>query len=114
MQPDAVTAGQCGGRAHQLRGHGKGRARGQRDPHHRARRRVVIRVDQPLGIRQDPVFALHHRIGRQSAFALAHAHASARGMEPNPDAARGFDFRVDQPAVPAREQVVVIGGGGAA
>ena len=114
MQPNVVTAGQSGGRAHQLRRHGKGRARRQRDPQHGARRGVVILADQPLAIRQDPAFALHHRIGWQSAFTAAHAHASARGMETNADAAGGFDFRIDQPAVAAREQVVVIGGGGAA
>ena len=100
VQADAVTLGQLGRRAHQPGGDGKRRARRQRDPQHRSGRGIVIFLDQPLAIVENLLFALDHRIGRQPSLALANAHAAARGMEADADAAGGCDFGVDQPVWP--------------
>ena len=44
----------------------------------------------------------------------APAHRAARGMEADAQLARGRDLDVDEPLLAAREQVQVVGGGGAA
>jgi hypothetical protein len=68
--------------------------------------------DHALHVGEDRVFPLHHRIWRQAALALAQAHRAAGRVEAQPDILRGRD-RVLQPAA-IGEDVVVVGGGGAA
>ena len=113
VQAHTVAAGQFRAVAHQLRRDRERRAGRQRDAQHGARRWVVVLPDEPLAIGQNLLFGLHHRIRRQPALARAHAHAAARGVEADADAARRLDLRVDQVVLPLREDIVMVGGGGA-
>ena len=56
----------------------------------------------------------HDVVRGQAALALAPAHRAARGVEADAQLARGRDLDVDEPLLPAREEVEVVGGGRAA
>ena len=65
-----------------------------------------------LGIFQDRIFGIHHRVRRQPALGFAQAHGAARGMQADSHLAGGLDFVIQARAV--GEQVQMVGGGRAA
>ena len=84
------------------------RARRDGDPHHRARRGSWSRRSPPPS-RPGVVGAFDHLVRREAAGRRAEVHRAPARVEPHPDRARRFDLRVEQPAGPAREDVVVVG-----
>ena len=89
VQPHAAAARELRGLGHQLGRDREGRARRQRDAHHRPRRRVVEAVDGRLAGGQDRVAVLDDLVGRQAAVGLPEVHrpaarvkAHARGRAP--------------------------------
>ena len=112
VQVNAIFTRQLGGLLHQVAGHAEGRARRQDDLHHRTGFGIVIFLDQPLGILQDGVFAVHHGIRRQSALRFAQGHRAARGLDAQSDLLRRGDLVVQLGAV--GEEIEMVGGGGAA
>ncbi len=92
MQMDAIFTRQFGGLLHQVAGDAEGRARRQDDLHERAGFGVMIFLDQPLGILQDGVFAVHNGIRRKSALGLAEGHRAARGLDAQSDLLRRGDL----------------------
>ena len=103
---DAVRARQRRRLAHQVGTHRERRARRNADPQHREAPRVVERLDQPARVREDRVFALDERVGRQAAPARAHAHAAARGVEAHAHRACRLDRVVETAAVGIQVQVI--------
>ena len=65
----------------------EGRARRQRDAHHRARRAVVVAGHLRLALGQDGVVVLHDVVGRQAAVLLRQAHRAPRRVEAHPEVA---------------------------
>ena len=114
VQPHAAGAGQLGRLAHQLLRDAERGAGGERDPHHRVGRGVVVLVDRGLAGGEDRVAVLDDLVRRQPAGGAAEVHRAAARVEAQADLARRLDLDRQQVARVAREQVVVVGGGGAA
>ena len=114
MEPQAVLARELRGAAHQVLAHREGRARGECDPQHRARARVVVLADQAARVGEDRLLVLAHDVRRQAALALAAAHRAARRVEADPQLAGRVDLGVDEALLALREEVEVVGGGRAA
>ena len=76
VQVNAVYARHFGRLLHQVPGHAEGRARCQNDLHECARVRVMIFLNQTLGIFQDGLFAVHNGIGRKSRESAARSISS--------------------------------------
>jgi hypothetical protein len=74
----------------------------------------VVLADRVVGGGEDRVQALHHLVRREPTVRPAAVHRSPAGVEPQPDAARGLDLGGQHVAAVAREDVVVVGGRGAA
>ncbi len=74
MQLDSVGPGELGRLLHAGGGDRERRAGGDHDLHRGAPTGVVVRLDQPSGVVEDRLFGFHHRVGRQTAVALAEAH----------------------------------------
>ena len=70
VHADPQVPGQFGGLCHQIGGHLERRARGEDDPRHRPRARVVEEVDHPPGVLEDLVVRLDNRVRRQPALRL--------------------------------------------
>ena len=68
-------------------------------------------VDDALGVPEDGFFAVHNGIRRQSPLGFAEGHRAARGVEAESHLVRGSNFVVQAGTV--REQIEVVGGGGA-
>ena len=75
---------------------------------------VVVPADQPLGVGQDLVLVLHHRVRRQPAVLDRQRHRAAGRVEAHAQLGGGGDLGRDEVAGPARVHVQVVGGGGAA
>ena len=84
VQPHAARAGQLGGLAHQLAGDGERRRGGERDPHHRARRRVVEAVDRVRARGEDRVAVLDDVVGRQPPALWPRSIAPRHGWKRRP------------------------------
>ena len=54
---------------------------------------VVVPADEPLGVGEDRVVVLHHRVGRQAAVLLRQAHRAPGRVEPQPELLRGARSR---------------------
>ena len=74
--------------------------------------RVVVVLDQTLGLFENMALFLHHRVRWQAALATAHTHAAACGVKAHADLCSGMDAVVQLAAVGVDVQVVA--GGGAA
>ena len=109
-----MLARQLGRAAHQVVGDREGRAGRERHARHRARRGSWysrIRRRQSARI---VASSCTTSSGRQPALRSSAAHRAARGVEADAQLARGRDLHVDQPLLPARKQVEVVGRGRAA
>ena len=109
VQAHAAAARQLGGIGHQPACHRERRARRQRDPHHRARRRIVEAADRGLARGQDRVAVLDDLVGRKPAIRPPEIHRAAAGMKPQADRRGGADLDLEEVAGVSREDVVVVG-----
>ena len=109
VQPDAALPRELRRLGHQLLRDAERRARGERDPHHRVRRRVVEAVDRLGAGGEDRVAVLGDLVGRQAAVRLAEVHAAAARVEADVQVGGRLDLDREQVAGAAREDVVVVG-----
>jgi hypothetical protein len=93
---------------HQLARDREGRARRERDPHHRARRRIVEAVQGGGVGREDRVSVLDDRVGRQPTVRDAEVHRAAARVEADAELARRLDLDRQQVARVAGEDIVVV------
>ena len=109
VQAHAAATRELGGLAHQLARDRERRARRNRDPQHRAGRRVVVARDRLVRRRENLVARLADLVRRQAALRDAEVHRPAARMEAQPELPRCLDLGSQQVAAPAGEDVVVIG-----
>ncbi|MNH03275.1 hypothetical protein D3C79_625330 [compost metagenome] len=106
--------GQIGAGAHDLRRDRERRAGCQGDLYLRAIAALVVAVDKSLAVGQDH-FALLYRLLRwQATVGFAQAHGTAGEHGAHAQFAYRFDLHVDGVFQAIGEQVMVVGGGGAA
>ena len=114
VQPNAALAGELRRLGHQLLGDAERRARRERDPAHRARRRVVELVQRRRVGGEDRVAVLDHAVGREPALQRRRG-PSRRGTDGSGCRARAPPrSRPRSRSWPRGEHVVVVGGGRAA
>ena len=96
-------------------GHRERRARRDRDPQHRARRRVVVAVDRRPAVAARAASVSSTTLsGGSPPCDSAEVHRPAAGWNRRPIRRGRLDLRGEQVAAVAREDVVVVGGGRAA
>ena len=72
------------------------------------------RLHQALGVGEDRVVVLHHRVGREAAVLHRQAHRATGGVEAHAQLDRGLDLGGDEVARPLWVDVEVVGRGRAA
>lgn len=73
----------------------------------------MVAVDKSLAVGQDHLALLHRLLRWQAAVLLAQAHGTTGEHGAHAQLAHGFDLHVDGVVQAFREQVMVVGGGGA-
>ena len=114
VKPAVEAVGERGRPGHYLLGHGERRAGRQSDLDHRTRSRIVIEIQHALAILKDCLCVLNDAVRLQTPVLLRNAHRAARRGHPYAETARFLDLDVDGVLEPAREQIVMVGDGGAA
>ena len=74
----------------------------------------MVGVDGPFGPGERRLGRLDREVGRQAALGLAQVHRPACGLEAEAEFPSGLDLRAEQVPGAAREDVGMVGGGGAA
>lgn len=74
----------------------------------------MVAVDKSLAVGQDHFALLHGLLWRQATVGLSQAHGAAGQHGAHAQLAHGFDLDVDGVVQALWEQVVMVGGGGAA
>lgn len=114
VQAYVVARRQFGAGAHDLRSHRERRAGRQGDLHPGAFAALVVASDQSLAVGEDGLGLLHRLLRRQAAVLLAEAHRAAGEHGAHAQFLDHPDLHVDGLFEAAGEQVVVVGGSGAA
>src|SRR5690606_21262637 len=112
VQAHPEPAGQSGGLAQQFGGDGEGRAGGDGDLRHRVGGGVVVPGDGLLGGGEGLVEGHDGEVGGQAAVLFAAVHGAPGEGEAHTHVTGGGDDRAGQVAGAAREDVVVVHGGG--
>lgn len=95
VQVHAVFAREFGGLSHQFGCDAERRTRREDDLHHGAGSWIVVLLDETLRVFEDGVFAVHHAVGRESAFGFAEGHRAARGVQAESDLGSRGNFIVE-------------------
>ncbi len=114
VQADAGAPRQLGRAGHQPLGDRERRARAGGDLQVGARRVVVEAADRRFGAGQGLLGRFDEVVRRQAAVGFAAVHRAADHVQPDADALTGRGQRRDLVTAVAREDVVVVGDGGAA
>ncbi|MCY1436858.1 hypothetical protein D9M71_529960 [compost metagenome] len=104
---------QLGTGRHDFRGHRERRARCQGDLDLRTVTAFVVFGDQPLAVGEDHFAFLHGLLRRQATVLFTEAHGSAGEHGAHAQFTNALDLHVDRVFQTFREQVVMVGGGGA-
>jgi hypothetical protein len=109
MQAHAAAARELSGVGHQPTRHRERRARRERDPHHRTRRRVVETADRGLARGENRIAVLDDLVGRQPAVRAPEIHRATARVKAHAEGRGGADLDLEEVPGVAREDVMVVG-----